>query len=230
MVSMGYEVYQKEGIVFIKHGGKVQRQIPLAEGRAAFQKRLQGTRPLPPAAEHLQKIPGRERQQRRVAERAERKVRHQSRFLRQERRSLRLHDCRPRPPHRHQRGEGAGHGRTAGLRHPGATLRTHRGLHRPAAHPQSEITQGEIFQKLRKQRAYIKKGVIHFDGRHARLKPFMAEAIDRNNRIRIIEMFHPVTEAERDLLCKIFKVSRPRPGGIVRRQAAIPHGCRQPPA
>ena len=31
----------------------------------------------------------------------------------------------------------------------------------------------------------------------------MAEAIDRNNRIRIIEMFHPVTEAERDLLCKI---------------------------
>lgn len=72
-----------------------------------------------------------------------------------------------------------------------------------------KITQGEIFQKLRKQRAYIKKGVIHFDGQTRPLKPFMAEAIDRNNRIRIIEMFHPVTEAERDLLCKIFKVSRP---------------------
>lgn len=72
-----------------------------------------------------------------------------------------------------------------------------------------KITQGEIFQKLRKQRAYIKKGVIHFDGQTRPLKPFMAEAIDRNNRIRIIEMFHPATESERDLLCKIFKVSRP---------------------
>ena len=36
MVSMGYEVYQKEGIVFIKHGGKVQRQIPLAEVERLF--------------------------------------------------------------------------------------------------------------------------------------------------------------------------------------------------
>ena len=40
------------------------------------------------------------------------------------------------------------------------------------------------------------------------LKPFMAEAIDRNNRIAMVEMFSPATEAERDLLCKIFKVSR----------------------
>ena len=72
-----------------------------------------------------------------------------------------------------------------------------------------KITQGEIFQKLRKQRAYIKKGVIHFDGQTRPLKPFMADAIDRNNRIRFIEMFHPATEAERDLLCKIFKVNRP---------------------
>lgn len=36
----------------------------------------------------------------------------------------------------------------------------------------------------------------------------MAEAIDRNNRIAMVEMFSPVNEAERDLLCKIFKVSR----------------------
>lgn len=36
----------------------------------------------------------------------------------------------------------------------------------------------------------------------------MAEAIDRNNRIAMVEMFNPATEAERDLLCKIFKVSR----------------------
>lgn len=28
MVSMGYEVYQKDDNVFIKHGGKVQKEIP----------------------------------------------------------------------------------------------------------------------------------------------------------------------------------------------------------
>ena len=72
-----------------------------------------------------------------------------------------------------------------------------------------KITQGEIFQKLRKQRAYIKKGVIYFDGKSRPLKPFMAEAINRNNRIHYIEMFRPATVAERDLLCKIFKVDRP---------------------
>ena len=70
------------------------------------------------------------------------------------------------------------------------------------------ITQSEIYHKIRKQRAYIKKGIIYFDGQSRPLKPFMAEAIDRNNRIAMVEMFNPVTEAERDLLCKIFKVPR----------------------
>ena len=36
----------------------------------------------------------------------------------------------------------------------------------------------------------------------------MAAAIDRNNRIHHIEQFHPTTEAERDFLCKIYKVDR----------------------
>ncbi len=71
-----------------------------------------------------------------------------------------------------------------------------------------KITQSEIYSKIRKQRAYIKKGIIYFDGQSRPLKPFMAEAIDRNNRIAMVEMFSPATEAERDLLCKIFKVSR----------------------
>lgn len=71
-----------------------------------------------------------------------------------------------------------------------------------------KITQGEIYSKIRKQRAYIKKGIIYFDGQSRPLKPFMAEAIDRNNRIAMVEMFSSATEAERDLLCKIFKVSR----------------------
>lgn len=37
----------------------------------------------------------------------------------------------------------------------------------------------------------------------------MAEAIDRNNRIEWVEKFKPTTEAERNLLCCIFKVNRP---------------------
>lgn len=72
-----------------------------------------------------------------------------------------------------------------------------------------KITQGEIYQKLRKQRAYIKKGVVYFDGQSRPLKDFMAEAIDHNNRIEWVEKFKPTTEAERDLLCCIFKVNRP---------------------
>lgn len=71
-----------------------------------------------------------------------------------------------------------------------------------------KITHSEIYSKIRKQRAYIKKGIIYFDGQSRPLKPFMAEAIDRNNRIAMVEMFSPATEAERDLLCKIFNVSR----------------------
>lgn len=56
--------------------------------------------------------------------------------------------------------------------------------------------------------AYIKKGVIYYNGKSRKLPPFMAAAIDRNNRIRHIEQFHPTTEAERDFLCKIYKVDR----------------------
>ena len=71
-----------------------------------------------------------------------------------------------------------------------------------------KMTQDEIFRKLRKQRAYIKKGVIYYDGKSRKLPPFMAAAIDRNNRIHHIEQFHPTTEVERDFLCKIYKVNR----------------------
>ena len=71
-----------------------------------------------------------------------------------------------------------------------------------------KITQREIYHKIRKQRAYIKKGIIYFDDQSCPLKPFIAEAIDRNNRIAMVEMFRPATESERDLLCKIFNVSR----------------------
>ena len=65
------------------------------------------------------------------------------------------------------------------------------------------------FRKLKKQRAYIKKGVIYYDGQSRPLPPFMAKAIDRNNRISFIEKFRPQNAAEVELLCKVFKVDRP---------------------
>ena len=68
-----------------------------------------------------------------------------------------------------------------------------------------KITQGEIFDKLRRQGAYIKKGVIHFNGQTRPLKQFMVDAIERNGRIKWIESFKPMTEAERDILCKMCK-------------------------
>ncbi len=72
-----------------------------------------------------------------------------------------------------------------------------------------KITQGEIFDKLRRHRAYIKKGVIYFDGRTRPLKQFMVDALARNNRIKWVESFNPVTDAERDLLCRMGKGSDP---------------------
>ncbi len=71
-----------------------------------------------------------------------------------------------------------------------------------------KITQSEIYAKIRRQHAYIKKGVVYFGGTSRPLKPFMAEAIDRNNRIAWVERFRPASEAERDMLCRVFKVSR----------------------
>lgn len=67
--------------------------------------------------------------------------------------------------------------------------------------------------KLRKRKYTVKirnpkKGIIYFDGQSCPLKIFMAETIDRNDRIALVEMFSPATEAERDLFCKMFKVSR----------------------
>ncbi|ROT02606.1 mobilization protein [Muribaculaceae bacterium Isolate-007 (NCI)] len=72
-----------------------------------------------------------------------------------------------------------------------------------------KITQGEIFDKLRRHGAYIKKGVVHFNGQTRPLKQFMVEALERNNRIKWIESFNPMTDVERDILCKMGKGTQP---------------------
>jgi len=71
-----------------------------------------------------------------------------------------------------------------------------------------KITQGEINKRLWKQsKAYIKKGVLYVNGQPHPLKPTVAEAIDQNNRIAFVEKYQPTTEAERELLCKFYKVN-----------------------
>lgn len=72
-----------------------------------------------------------------------------------------------------------------------------------------KITRSEIFRKLRQHKAYIKKGMVIFhDGRTFPLKPYMAAAIERNNRIAWVESFKPTSQDEVDILCRIGKVDR----------------------
>ena len=208
MVSMGYEVYQKDGNVLVKHGGKVQKEIPSSEIESLFKSGyrertrcrqfrsiLKKYRDVSSNKEELQKelktkfgidivFFGKKDAPYgyMLVDHASKTVIHGARVLAVEE----LLDFAT-PEERFNRIEDY----------------IDRLL---TLNP--KITQSEIYHKIRKQRAYIKKGIIYFDGQSRPLKPFMGEAIDRNNRIAMVEMFSPATEAERDLLCKIFKVSR----------------------
>ena len=205
---MGYEVYQKDGNVFVKHGGKVQKEISFSEIESLFKSDyrertrcrqlrsiLKKYRDVSSNKEELQKelktkfgidivFFGKKDAPYgyMLVDYANKTVIHGARVLAVEE----LLDFTT-PEERFNRIEDY----------------IDRLL---TLNP--KITQSEIYSKIRKQRAYIKKGIIYFDGQSRPLKPFMAEAIDRNNRIAMVEMFSPSTEAERDLLCKIFKVSR----------------------
>ena len=205
---MGYEVYQKDENVFVKHGGKVQKEIPFSEIESLFKSGyrertrcrqlrsiLKKYRDVSSNKEELQKelktkfgidivFFGKKDAPYgyMLVDHANKTVIHGARVLAVEE----LLDFAT-PEERFNRIEDY----------------IDRLL---TLNP--KITQGEIYSKIRKQRAYIKKGIIYFDGQSRPLKPFMAGAIDRNNRIAMVEMFSPATEAERDLLCKIFKVTR----------------------
>lgn len=210
LTSMGYEVYQKNGKVCVKHGGKVQKELSLSEIEALFKggyrdrarcrqlrSILKKYRDVSSTKEELQK----ELKSKfgidlvffgkkdaaygyMIVDHANKTVINGARVLAMDE----LLDFAT-PEQRFDRIEDF----------------IDRLL---TLNP--KITQGEIYKKLRKQRAYIKKGVIYsYDGKSRPLKAFMAETIDRNNRIERVEQFKPMTEAERDMLCKIFKVNRP---------------------
>lgn len=208
MVSMGYETYQKDGNVFIKHGGKVQKEISFSEIESLFKsgyRERARCRQLRSILKKYRDVSSNKAELQKelktkfgidivffgkkdtpygymLVDHANKTVIHGARVLAVEE----LLDFTT-PEERFNRIEDY--------------------IDRLLTF-NPKITQGEIYSKIRKQRAYIKKGIIYFDGQSRPLKPFMAEAIDRNNRIAMVEMFSPATEAERDLLCKIFKVSR----------------------
>ena len=208
MVSMGYEVYQKDGNVLVKHGGKVQKEIPSSEIESLF------------------KSGYRERTRCRQLRSILKKYRDVSSNKEELQKELKtkfgidiVFFGKKDAPYGYMLVDHANNTIINGAR----VLAVEELL--DFATPEErfnriedyidrlltlnpKITQSEIYHKIRKQRAYIKKGIIYFDDQSRPLKPFMAEAIDRNNRIAMVEMFSPATEAERDLLCKIFKVSR----------------------
>ena len=209
MTSMGYEVYQKDGTVFVKHGGKVQEKLPLTDIEALYKKgyynRARNRQLRSILIKYRDVSSNKEELQKELktkfgidivffgkkdaaygyilVDHTNKTVVHGARVLAVDE----LLDFAT-PEQRFDRIED--------FIDQLLTLNP-------------KITQSEIFQKLKKHHAYIKKGVIYFNGKSRPLKPFMSEAIDRNNRIELVEKFHPTAEAERDLLCKIYKVNRP---------------------
>ena len=209
MGTMGYEVFQKDGNVFVKQGGRIQKKLPLTEIETLYKKGYQDKARNRQLRAYLKKYrdvcANKEELQKEMKksfgvdvvffgkkdkpygymliDHANKTVIHGARVLAVEE----LLDFAT-PEQRFDRIE--------------AFIDQLLTLN-------PKITQGEIFKKLKKQRAYIKKGVIYYDGQSRPLPPFMAKAIDRNNRISFIEKFHPTNDAEVDLLCKIFKVDRP---------------------
>ena len=59
----------------------------------------------------------------------------------------------------------------------------------------------------RKYHAYVKGGRIWRNNESRPVKTFMWETLKMNNRIAWVESFNPSTEAERDFLCRIGKVT-----------------------
>ena len=201
MVSMGYEVYQKDGNVFVRHGGKVQKEMPFSEIESLFKSGYrERTR-----CRQLRSIIKKYRDVSSNKEELQKELKtkfgidivffgymlvdHTNRTVINGARVLAV-------------------GKLLDFATPEERFNRIEDYIDRLLTLNPKITQSEIYSKIRKQRAYIKKGIIYFDGQSRPLKPFMAEAIDRNNRIAMVELFSPANEAERDLLCKIFKVSR----------------------
>ena len=209
MSSMGYEAYQKDGTAFIKRGGKVQQKLPLSEIESLYQ------------SGYRDRV--RCRQLRSILKKY-RDVSTNKEELQKELKAKFGIDLvffgKKDKPYGYMAVDHANKTVINGAKvlavdelldfaTPEQRLDRIEDFIDRLLTLNPKITQGEIYNKIRKQHAYIKKGVIHFNGQERPLKPFMAEAIDRNNCIAWVEKFRPSNESERDMLCKVFKVNRP---------------------
>lgn len=68
------------------------------------------------------------------------------------------------------------------------------------------LTQHELHNLLSKKRAYIKKGVLHFNSQEKPLDEYVVERLKRNNKIEWVQRFKPVSKAERIILCKMARM------------------------
>ena len=209
LTSMGYEAFEKNGTVYIKYGGKVQKQVQLSEITALYNK---GTRDRE-----------RNRQLRSILKKY-RDVCTDKEELQKEMKTKFGIDIvffgRKDKPYGYMLVDHANktviHGaRVLAMEELLDFATPEERFNRVEAFIDQlfdinpKITQRQINEKIFKQHAYIKRGFIYFNGRKQPLQPFMAEAINRNNRIALVKQFYPATDADRDILCRIFKVSRP---------------------
>lgn len=90
-----------------------------------------------------------------------------------------------------------------------------------------KMTIPELNDILSRQfKAYVKGGCLHRGGDKRQLRAHMWEALKRNNRIRWAESFSPATEAERDFLCGIGRISVPHMVDIYASRCASYHSRR----
>lgn len=63
-----------------------------------------------------------------------------------------------------------------------------------------------INKKLSRSNSWIKNGILHYGNQEHPLDPDISKVIKRNNRIKAASKFNPRTTPERDLLCRIFRI------------------------
>lgn len=206
MGAMGYEVYEKEGTVYIKHGGSIRQKIPLAQLKMYFK----------PYRQDWQRY----RRQRAILQR----YRDASGNKEELKRALKekfgidlVFFGRKDKPYGYMIVD---HNKKTVIN--GAKVLPVDEL-LDFATPEErfaridsfidnlfavnpKVTRGEINKKLRKMNAYLKDDAVHYNEKIHQLPRFMAEALERNEGIALVERYRPASEAERDALCKLLKV------------------------
>ena len=67
----------------------------------------------------------------------------------------------------------------------------------------------DVNAKIKKYRARISKGELHYGDHVRKIQPIIWATLQRNNRIAWAEAFRPTTESERELIAEIAKVTTP---------------------